>query len=98
MGPVSPLVVHEVLPHEILAVIFEEHAKLEWTAPAIDGRVCRSWRQIVLNSPRAWAYLKICPEYHARSKFEELRLWLNRSGAAPLHLHFKEEFTFDNYD
>jgi hypothetical protein len=86
MDPAAPLVIHEVLATEILAIIFEEHAKLEWRAPAIDGRVCRIWRQIVLNTPRAWAYLKISGD--KPPSIGELRLWLLRSGTAPLHIRF----------
>jgi hypothetical protein len=86
-----PPVIHDVLPTEITGVIFEEHAKLEWVAPAIDGRVCRRWRQIVLNAPRAWAYLEICAR--KRPRIGELHLWLRRSGKAPLHVRVDENFT-----
>ena len=73
-----------------MAIIFEEHAKLEWFAPAIDGRVCRLWRQITLNAPRAWAYLEIgCRK---GNRISDLLLWLNRSHAAPLHIRANEYF------
>ena len=84
MDPAPPIAIHEVIPTEILAIIFEEHAELEWRAPAIDGQVCRIWRRVVLNTPRAWVHLKICDDYHP--SIEELRLWLHRSGTAPLHI------------
>ena len=29
--------INEALPSEVFGVIFEEHAKLEWVAPVIDG-------------------------------------------------------------
>src|SRR5258706_5272608 len=76
MDPPLSLVIHEILPTEILKIIFEEHAMLEWKAPTIDGRVCRLWRRIVLNTPRAWAYLTI-RKYYAPS-VGELRLWLHQ--------------------
>jgi len=82
-------VIHEVLPSEILALIFEEHAKCEWSAPAIDGRVCRFWRRVVLNTPRAWRYLEI-PQYrHTQPSIRELQSWLNRSGTVPLHINIR---------
>ena len=82
-------VIHEVLPNEVLAIIFEEHAKCEWNAPAIDGQVCRFWRQIVLNTPRAWRYLEI-PQYgHKQPSIRELQSWLNRSGTVPLHINIR---------
>ncbi len=87
MDPPLSLVIHEILPTEILKIIFEEHAMLEWKAPAIDGRVCRLWRRIVLNTPRAWAHFEI------RSNsvpMDELRLRLQRSSTAPLHIDTRE--------
>ena len=89
MNPAPPPVVHEVLPREIMGIIFEEHAKLEWRAPAIDGRVCRIWRQIVLNTPRAWAYLEIGDYNPAR--IGDLRSWLHRSGTALLHIRVDKD-------
>ena len=76
--------INEVLPEEVFGVIFEEHAKLEGRAPAIDGQVCRQWRQTILHSPRAWAYLDI----HKRRKSppSNLHQWLDRSGSVPLHI------------
>ena len=70
--------------------IFEEHAKLEWSAPAIDGRVCRFWREIVLNTPRAWAYLEI--SHHRPPKISHLLSWLDRSCTAPLHIRVSRNF------
>jgi hypothetical protein len=95
MNPTRPLVIHELLPNEIMGVIFEEHAKLEWRAPAIDGRVCRIWRQIVLNTPRAWIYLEISAEEPPGTT--ELHEWLHRSGSAPLYIHIKKAYTYDIY-
>ena len=59
MDPVLSLVIHEILPTKILDMIFEEHARLEWKAPTVDGRVCRLWRQTSLNTPRVWAHFEI---------------------------------------
>jgi hypothetical protein len=50
----------------------------------IDSRVCRIWRQIVLNTPRAWSYLEI--GIRNRPSAEGLGSWLHRSGPAPLHI------------
>jgi hypothetical protein len=88
-------VIHEVVPTEILAMIFEEHAKLEWRAPAIDGRVCRFWRQLVLNTPRVWVYLEIYN--HQRPKVWQLRSWLRRSSTMPLHICVGGNFTPDEH-
>jgi hypothetical protein len=96
MIPTRPLVIHELLPDEVMGVIFEEHTKLEWRAPAIDGRVCRIWRQIALNTPRAWIYLEISAEEPPGTT--ELTEWLHRSGSAPLHIRIKKGYTYDMFD
>ena len=80
MGPC----INEALPEDVFGVIFEEHAKLEWRAPIIDGQVCRQWRQTILHSPRAWAYLEI--GHNFESAPSELSHWLDRSGSVPLHI------------
>jgi hypothetical protein len=76
--------INEALPEEVLGVIFEEHAKLEWNAPVIDGQVCRQWQQTILRSPRAWAHLEIVENF--RSAPSKLHQWLDRSGSVPLHI------------
>jgi len=77
--------INEALPEEVFGVVFEEHAKLEWIAPVIDGLVCRQWRRTILRSPRAWAHLEIGERF--RSAPSDLRhQWLCRSGTAPLHI------------
>ena len=73
-----------------MAIIFEEHAKLEWRAPAIDGRVCRLWRQIALNAPRAWTYLEISHEKPPTTSM--LLSWLDRSRTALLHITVDMDF------
>ena len=77
-----------------MGILFEEHAKLEWRAPAIDGRVCRIWREIVLNTPRAWVYLEISDGEPPRiqPRLRELREWLNRSGSAPLYIRVNRKW------
>ncbi len=88
MDPVLSLVIHDILPTEILEMIFEEHAILEWEAPTIDGRVCRLWRQIVLNTPRAWAHIEIRND--SVLSMGQVRLRLHRSSTAPLHINARK--------
>ena len=76
--------INEVLPEEVFGVIFEEHAKLEWRAPLIDGQVCHQWRQNILRSPRAWSHLEIGSNFISTPSM--LQQWLGRSGSAPLHI------------
>ena len=95
MEPPLPLVIHEVLPTEVLGAIFEEHAKWEWKAPMTDGRVCRLWRQVVLNTPRVWAYLEVHQDN--QPGILGLTSWLRRSGTAPLHISVDKDFTPDEH-
>ena len=76
--------INEALPDDVLGVIFEEHAKLDWRAPLIDGQVCRQWRQTILCSPRAWSHLKIVQNFESAPS--KLHQWLDRSGSVPLHI------------
>lgn len=96
MDPAPSPVINDVLPSEILAMIFEDHATLDWKAPIIDELVCHLWRQIVRNTPRAWAYLEIHRDYPLSS--ERVRSWLRLSGTALLHIHVDQNFTLDNHD
>jgi hypothetical protein len=89
--------IHEVLPSEILATIFEEHAKYEWNAPAIDARVCRVWRKIVLNTPRAWRYLEILHYRLKGPSIRQFQSWLNRSGAVPLNIRVGIDIVIENW-
>ena len=82
--PVTPCI-NEALPEDVFGVIFEEHAKMEWKAPVIDGLVCRQWRRTILCSPRAWAYLEIGGDFES-APLELRQQWLGRSGTAPLHI------------
>ena len=84
MDPVQSRAIHDVLPPEILGVIFEEHANLEWKAPTIDGQVCRFWRRVVLHTPRAWGYFNI--HKNCWPNMKELRVRLYQSSRAPLHI------------
>jgi hypothetical protein len=83
-APATPCI-NSALPEEVFALIFEEHAKLQWNAPVIDGQVCRPWQQTILRSPRVGAHLKISRKLiSAPSKLHQ---WVGRSGSAPLHIH-----------
>ena len=80
--------INEALPEEVFGVVFEEHAKLEWKAPLIDGQVCHQWRQTILHSPRAWAHLQIGQKF--TSAPSQLHQWLERSGSVPIQIQLME--------
>ncbi|KAK1221273.1 hypothetical protein PQX77_015933 [Marasmius sp. AFHP31] len=60
-------------------------------SPLLLTTVCRTWREIALNTPRLWSALHICvwePDVHPapQARLEGIKTWLNRSGSRPLTL------------
>ncbi|KIM19976.1 hypothetical protein M408DRAFT_30769, partial [Serendipita vermifera MAFF 305830] len=47
------------LPIEILSIIFVHIARINWKSPFVLGRVCRYWRESVLQTPEAWSMVKL---------------------------------------
>jgi hypothetical protein len=71
------------IPHDVISMIFLELCQTNWSAPMILSSVCRSWRESILVSPRAWSYFQL-----RDSQSPELQaLFLSRS--APCHLHLR---------
>lgn len=73
------------LPPEILSLIFEHlsllrspHSSRNYHACFAASQVCRSWRNIALNTPRIWGV--ICNDFSERW----MNLLLKRSRSAPL--------------
>lgn len=75
------------IPLEILGYIIELHARMEWWAPVLYGRVSRKFRHAVLASPRAWSYPTLEKEKSRRRMTRVgAELWMERAGASPLHV------------
>ncbi|KAJ7741294.1 hypothetical protein B0H16DRAFT_1032256 [Mycena metata] len=69
-------------------------------APVLLGRICRSWREISLSTPRLWSRLHIAepqrdygpyqpilvPIQKLAQRFENIKMWLGRSGECPLSI------------
>ncbi|KAJ7689566.1 hypothetical protein B0H17DRAFT_1066176 [Mycena rosella] len=67
-------------------------------APVLLGRICSSWRDITLSTPRLWASLHIVEPLHHEGwsptasadklvqRLETTRTWLGRSGHCPLSI------------
>ncbi|KIM30846.1 hypothetical protein M408DRAFT_21669 [Serendipita vermifera MAFF 305830] len=75
------------VPADVLSLVFIEVCQEDWKAPKVLGIVCRHWREVLLNTPRAWACIHIGP----RSTYVPLNilsLWLSRCGACKLHASF----------
>jgi hypothetical protein len=74
------------LNFDILSLIFEFCGETHWKAPLRIASVSRYWRDIVLATPRAWAFLELKrlgkEIYRGNEEFEFLR----RSGQHLLHV------------
>ncbi|KAJ7023445.1 hypothetical protein C8F04DRAFT_181747 [Mycena alexandri] len=69
-------------------------------APVLLGRICRSWRDISLSTPRLWSRLHIAEPQRDQTlyflgagsdpkfaqRFENIKMWLGRSGQCPLSI------------
>lgn len=73
------------IPTEILGLIIEAHASLEWWAPAVDRRVCRAWNDAAMSTPRAWSNVLISPTAKPMLPHTvAVQRWLERGGTSPL--------------
>jgi hypothetical protein len=66
------------LPIEVLGIVIEAHALIEWRAPIIDSAVARHWRAAALSCPRVWSHIVLEDDTISE---EGISLWLDRAGA-----------------
>ncbi|KAL0950033.1 hypothetical protein HGRIS_010041 [Hohenbuehelia grisea] len=90
------------LPGDVLAEIFLQCLPTEHNPachvdepPLLFGRVCRSWREVSMSTPRLWAAIHIVvprvtsPKVYShliRARCAGIRAWLTRSGGLPLSI------------
>ncbi|KIM27029.1 hypothetical protein M408DRAFT_172821 [Serendipita vermifera MAFF 305830] len=72
----------EKLSFDPLSLMFEFCAEAEWQAPLRIGAVCKTWRQTVIESPRAWCSVDVRRGDAACL----LSLYSSRCGQRPLHV------------
>jgi F-box-like len=77
-----PKVTMETLPHDILSIIFQTCAGLDWASPLEIAEVCRKWRTTVLATPRAWQFVNLDSNLPTKG----VKIYFERSGQCPLHL------------
>ena len=66
------------LPIEVLGIVIEAHALIEWRAPIIDSAVARHWRTAALSCPRVWSHIVLEDDTISEAG---ISLWLERAGA-----------------
>jgi hypothetical protein len=77
------------LPYEILSHILVDVSMERWSAPLTLQSVCRWWREVVVGSPRAWAFIPLATYDYAG--FSELvSLFVERSRDATLHIYVRD--------
>ncbi|KAJ7742570.1 hypothetical protein B0H16DRAFT_1563008 [Mycena metata] len=94
------------LPLDVLQEIFvacmPSHRNCVMSAqetPVLLGRICSSWRDISLSTPRLWSRLHIAEPQDRESlslkfaqRFENIKMWLGRSGECPLSISLYSDF------
>jgi hypothetical protein len=68
--------------HDILSIIFQFCAEDDWVSPLVIADVCRTWRTLVISTPRAWIHIDL----NSLLPDKGIRLYFERSGQCPLHL------------
>jgi hypothetical protein len=79
---VEPLMPISRGPFDVLSYIFEICGEKDYRATLKISVVSRHWREIVLATPRAWAFVDVEDCRHD----ELVRLYLERSSPRPLHI------------
>jgi hypothetical protein len=69
------------IPFEIFSVIFIMAAEKDGRSPAFIAGVCRFWRDVVLATPQAWAFLDLRSNPPPRIA----SIFFQRSGRCPIH-------------
>ncbi|CEL54800.1 hypothetical protein RSOLAG1IB_07334 [Rhizoctonia solani AG-1 IB] len=86
------------LPTELLSRIFRHTVPRGCRSYSYDGTrillvltwVCRRWRELAIGTPSLWSHVDLeLADYEDNPPPPEIeRLWLERAGSLPLHVHF----------
>jgi F-box-like len=74
------------IPSEVLSLIFVQVCKENWKDLVNLEAVCRHWRNVLLSTPRAWAFVLSTPSV-SNFPIRQLNLWLSRCGTLKLHIN-----------
>ncbi|KIM20560.1 hypothetical protein M408DRAFT_30256 [Serendipita vermifera MAFF 305830] len=76
----------QILYLDILSAIFVNLALEDPLGILYAGAVCHQWRQVALNTPKAWYMIP----HSVSSHLKYLKLYLDRSGNVPLHVEMRK--------
>lgn len=79
-----------LLDFDSLSLVFEFCAEDYWKMPLSIAAICKTWREIVITTPRAWSFIDI----REVDSIAIIDLFFRRSGQCPLHLFFHHERQF----
>jgi hypothetical protein len=71
------------LSFDALSLVFEFCGEDDWRTPLVISEVSRYWRDTVLATPRAWAFLRL---HDFRNEHQIIYHFFSRSGHCPLHI------------
>lgn len=86
--------IHEILPTELLTIIFtlvtalvRDRGRLYvLNCPLTLGGVCREWRAIAWGTPSLWATIHVRVSRLSDSRYEDLEGWVARAKDSPLNI------------
>jgi hypothetical protein len=78
------------IPADVLSLLFIQACQDDWKAPLVLGAVCRRWRNVLIDTPRAWASIQITPSCRL-PHHELLDLWLSRCGALKIDVSLRPQ-------
>ncbi|KAG8816344.1 hypothetical protein FRC18_001050 [Serendipita sp. 400] len=75
------------LPHELLALIFEELVETGQMSPVRMCHVCRQWRQVMISMTKMWSRLVLYPDW--KKNKAKTSTWMERSRGRLAELQVK---------
>jgi hypothetical protein len=75
---------------KLLSIVFELCGEDSWKTPLLIAGVSRQWRDLVMATPRAWAFLDV----HKCGDSELVKHFFNHSGQRPLHVFLNKSHPF----
>jgi len=79
------------LTFDALSMIFDWCADIEWDSAVRIAAVCRTWRSIALDTPRAWSFVELA----SKTSNQGIKMFFERSRERPLYVYLPGSRRFD---